>query len=1170
MLRKILDRIRNANTHEDIGGFQIVPDADGLNFILPQQEFNDCKDGQGNEWVLNQFIALQMLAEEGTAEPIANGFFIESDDVVRLDDDTRYLLEVPNPWPGEFELNVKGQTTQRSFSLNLVLNALDGEQIATYKLHGPLLKLSEDEVFLPTYDQWIVLNAVSEHQNLSDSEKTEYNNLLAVYKVQKGAAAGAPINLSHFSELSTTLPEKIGVSIKEDEEGGISLSPSFGGEFDPESVEKRLGQIGVDGQAQNIPQSLRVDEKIVILNKEKLNATQEIIRNRKIPASQVKQFFATPSAFLDTSLIDLDVGFSLRVRGATVFRHGYFGDTDSDETDWFETISSMGARNALPVERIDEIVKSIDELREFQTVMEDAVISGAESMIFKNTEIPIGNLPQLKERLKELENQLLNPEIKEAESREDEGLNPEPVIVDIEQNDEDLAYGEEIQEELKKRLYNGPIEWSDYRRQPYKHQEEGVRWLIGLAQEKLDGQDSLLGSLLADDMGLGKTYMSLVGIAESYKLADKPRPTLVVAPLSVINSWRDEVDKTYNHSPFSDIVILQADAELSKYRISGAGVEIRQRENADLLDAEESAEEAAIKYSLKVGDLYGPDRLDQPKRLVLTTYQTLRDYQFSLCKIDWGFVVFDEAQNIKNPNALQTRAAKGLRAQFKLLMTGTPVENHLGDFWCLFDCARAGLFGAYQGFRRNYMAPISQAKGGDERAVRIHVGRELRKKAGGLMLRRLKEDHLDGLPNKTLLVGTEQSDDRFVFDQNLVSTMGSVQRLKYEGVINTTIESKSQADGRGALLRGLAQLRDVCLHPSLIDGGVLPLPESVEHAMELINQSAKLANVVDILKQIQHKDEKVLIFLINKRLQRFLKIALQRIFSTPVEIINGDTKAVAKKKNTPTRTTYIREFEERPGFGILIMSPVAAGVGLTITAANHVIHLERHWNPAKESQATDRVYRIGQDRDVQVYVPILHHPELDSFDVNLDRLLGRKLDLKDAVVTPEEVSPDELLDTGIFGSSFSKSDKVIVEADLGQLPWSHFESLVAEIVLREYGGRVLLTPQSNDKGADVVVMGDSVNVLIQCKHTKQDQLKSELPLREIHSARPFYERSTQVQFDKLFLISNVKSYGRQIQEAASMLGVELIDEKYIIQRVRQYGITQQDVLRRHGQPRFVL
>ena len=149
MLRKILDRIRNANTHEDIGGFQIVPDADGLNFILPQ-EFNDCKDGQGNEWVLNQFIALQMLAEEGTAEPIANGFFIESDDVVRLDDDTRYLLEVPNPWPGEFELNVKGQTTQRSFSLNLVLNALDGEQIATYKLHGPLLKLSEDEVFLPT------------------------------------------------------------------------------------------------------------------------------------------------------------------------------------------------------------------------------------------------------------------------------------------------------------------------------------------------------------------------------------------------------------------------------------------------------------------------------------------------------------------------------------------------------------------------------------------------------------------------------------------------------------------------------------------------------------------------------------------------------------------------------------------------------------------------------------------------------------------------------------------------------------------------------------------------------------------------------------------------------------------------------------------------------------
>ena len=178
--------------------------------------------------------------------------------------------------------------------------------------------------------------------------------------------------------------------------------------------------------------------------------------------------------------------------------------------------------------------------------------------------------------------------------------------------------------------------------------------------------------------------------------------------------------------PPSDIVILQADAQLSKYRISGAGVEIRQRENADLLDAEESAEEAAIKYSLKVGDIYGPDRLDQPKRLVLTTYQTLRDYQFSLCKIDWGFVVFDEAQNIKNPNALQTRVAKGLRAQFKLLMTGTPVENHLEiSGVCLIVHVLDYL--VHIKVFENYMAPISQAKGRDAWAVRIHVGRELRK-----------------------------------------------------------------------------------------------------------------------------------------------------------------------------------------------------------------------------------------------------------------------------------------------------------------------------------------------------------------------------------------------------------------------------------------------------------
>ena len=171
----------------------------------------------------------------------------------------------------------------------------------------------------------------------------------------------------------------------------------------------------------------------------------------------------------------------------------------------------------------------------------------------------------------------------------------------------------------------------------------------------------------------------------------------------------------------------------------------------------------------------------------------------------------------------------------------------------------------------------------------------------------------------------------------------------------------------------------------------------------------------------------------------------------------------------------------------------------------------------------------------------------------------------------DEIAPNRIRSRA--GKQFTKGlfrdpPRRLIAEDLARMTWSHFESLAAEIALREYGGKVLLTPQSRDKGADVIVMGDSVNVLILCNLTKHDHLKSELPLREIHSARPFYERFTQVKFGKLLLVSNVKSYGRQIQETAKTLGVELMDEEYIIQRVRQYGITWQDLLRRLSQPRL--
>jgi hypothetical protein len=167
--------------------------------------------------------------------------------------------------------------------------------------------------------------------------------------------------------------------------------------------------------------------------------------------------------------------------------------------------------------------------------------------------------------------------------------------------------------------------------------------------------------------------------------------------------------------------------------------------------------------------------------------------------------------------------------------------------------------------------------------------------------------------------------------------------------------------------------------------------------------------MMSLLKSIQQRREKVLIFATSKAVQAYVCALVSSVFKIKIDIINGETQAVATGKNLATRKGIIDEFQQSEGFGVIVMSPIAAGVGLTVTGANNVIHLERHWNPAKEAQATDRVYRIGQKRNVNVYIPIALHPKIRSFDLQLDSLLSNKIDLSDAVVATSQVEASDLM-----------------------------------------------------------------------------------------------------------------------------------------------------------------
>jgi len=181
-------------------------------------------------------------------------------------------------------------------------------------------------------------------------------------------------------------------------------------------------------------------------------------------------------------------------------------------------------------------------------------------------------------------------------------------------------------------------------------------------------------------------------------------------------------------------------------------------------------------------------------------------------------------------------------------------------------------------------------------------------------------------------------------------------------IYNATLKVQAEAE-TNVVLAALQRLRDVSLHPQLADKGMLRLPEKDKALTALVNESGKLQSIISVLTEIKKRKEKCIIFAVNKRLQQFICLALGRHFKLgPLPIINGDTKAVAKKATVKTRKSIIQEFEDQVGFRIIVMSPVAAGVGLTVVGANNVIHLERHWNPAKEAQATDRVYRIGRKK----------------------------------------------------------------------------------------------------------------------------------------------------------------------------------------------------------------
>ena len=364
----------------------------------------------------------------------------------------------------------------------------------------------------------------------------------------------------------------------------------------------------------------------------------------------------------------------------------------------------------------------------------------------------------------------------------------------------------------------------------------------------------------------------------------------------------------------------------------------------------------------------------QCMELILTNYESLRNGQLNYGAVDFEVVVLDEAQRIKTPGTLVTNAAKALKGVFKIAMTGTPVENSLLDLWCIMDYCVPGLMGNARLFSRRYQAPLKQ-----ETTDLELLGKEIHGKMGGYFLRRMKTDVAKDLPKKEVVTAKQQ--------------MPIPQEKVYRQVI-----SDYQHGLQPNMLATINLLRNVSEHPYLISG----LEQYDEE--ELLSSSARLQATITFVDRIRERDEKVIVFALFKESQRMLQRIFYARYGIIAKIINGDTPPTSANVNSGrlTRQGSINHFQAAAGFNIIIMSPIAAGMGLNVTAANHVIHYSRHWNPAKEQQATDRAYRIGQDKDVYVYYPMAVCHGLRTFDETLDELLRRKTELATSTIIPTD------------------------------------------------------------------------------------------------------------------------------------------------------------------------
>lgn len=528
------------------------------------------------------------------------------------------------------------------------------------------------------------------------------------------------------------------------------------------------------------------------------------------------------------------------------------------------------------------------------------------------------------------------------------------------------------------------------------YQQEGFSWLSFLRRFGL-------GACLADDMGLGKTIQLITYLLHIKEDAETEAERLHQIVLqSMEQNDAQQLQHTQLAAAFSTSISeqIQPTAEQDSALLVSPSVS----SPTSLVVCPTSVlgnwqkEISRFAPSLRVALHYGSKRLsgDAFQQLVddhdviLTSFATASLDQELLQTVTWATICLDEAQNIKNAQTRQSQTVRSLHALHRVAMTGTPIENRLAELWSIYDFITPGYLGSMKGFQDRFATAIEKEH--DEERTQ-----NLQQLVKPFMLRRTKKD-----PNIQLNLPEKNEMKTYI---NLTPEQG----VMYDQAVNQLMQQMNQLQGmkrKGAILSALTQLKQICDHPALVHT-VSPQEEGEEEETDwsidaLISRSAKLERLVEMVRELRAEGEKCLIFTQYIGMGQIIQKVLSEDMNESVLYLNGSTSKTARDR-------MIEQFQSPGEPNIFILSLKAGGVGLNLTAANHVFHVDRWWNPAVENQATDRAYRMGQQRDVQVHKFI----SLGTLEERIDEMLESKQQLSNNIISTSEgwiteLSNDEL------------------------------------------------------------------------------------------------------------------------------------------------------------------